>query len=574
MTGEADSPDDRAGAECIYLTKQKPGLKAGTGETMLKRIGAPRQRPRFSCSPVLTFSFRSFVEALEDSFTAYRTHSDQRVTELEDMIRQYIHNNMTLSTSLVAASERSLGLDRHDPSPLAALGASMARRESIAAGMIDLSTGIAPQHAHVGDMADAPCPVDPMQAAVHAPHPSDYQRQTGPRPHRSPLSRQYQPDSQSNFSPSGMSMLPPNTGNDMQMYPYNSHQLRAEDNPASYTPVSYEPPIWTEGASMPRDDIVQDLIRLFFGKVAPWAFIIISRADKVWEPPWDVVAHAIVVVSLRFSTDDRVRPFRDQIYNAARQHVFIQAMDMTTIETMQALALLAIDVIGSGKGPEHWSALSLLTRAAITMDLLKESDSQQSPDAEAAMTSQAGTMKFPSVLSKTKILPPPVMWQEDEARRRLFWLIFILDRYTCTATAWDIAIPQADIKRRLPCADELWRGTVGLLPQQLPHANVTDAAFRSGFRQTPLCLHSIFTVVHLPHLRLCILLHSSSKHSTSWAEHTLYSQDLSMFRMLAPWRVGRTQRQQSQVPPIAGTMISIPRSVGWRMSSPWSPCIC
>lgn len=386
------------------------------------------------------------------------------MTELEDMIRQYIHNNMTLSTNLVAASEGSVGLDRHGPSPLAPLDPAMARRESIVAGMIDLSTGIASQHTHLRDMAGGPCSVESMQAAVHAPGPSDYQRQTGPGPQQSPLSRQYQPNSQSDFASSTMSMLPPNNGNDMQMYPYNSHQLRAEDNPASYTPVSYETPIWTEGASMPRDDIVQDLIRLFFAKVAPWGFIIISRADKVWEPPWDVVAHAIVVISLRFSTDERVKPFRDQIYNAARQHVFIQAMDMTTIETMQALALLAIDVIGSGKGPEHWSALSLLTRAAITMDRLKEADSLQPLDAEATMTSQAGIMKFASVLSKTKILPPPVMWQEDEARRRLFWLIFILDRYTCTATAWDIAIPQADIKRRLPCADDLWRGTVGRIP--------------------------------------------------------------------------------------------------------------
>ena len=266
-------------------------------------------------------------------------------------------------------------------------------------------------------------------------------------------------------------MMPPNSRNDMQMYPYNSHQLRPDETHGSYTPVSYEPPIWSEGASMPRDDIVQDLIRLFFAKVAPWTFIIIPRADKVWEPPWDVVAHAIVVVSLRFSTDDRIKPFRHQIYNAARQHVVIQAMDMTTIETMQALALLAIDVIGSGRGPEHWSALSLLTRAAITMDLLKESDTQQSPDVDAAMTSQAGIMKFPSVLSKTKILPPPVIWQDDEARRRLFWLIFVLDRYTCTATAWDIAIPQADIKRRLPCADDLWRGTVSLTRDQLHLVN-------------------------------------------------------------------------------------------------------
>jgi hypothetical protein len=376
------------------------------------------------------------------------------------MIRQYIHNNMGLSTTLSAASEGSFGMPREDPSPLALANgeSSRQRRESIAAGMLDLSTGNSARGIVNGSYA-----VDPSLDS------SGHRLPTVPGSSQSPLPHQYRPHGQPNQSTSSTSMLQTNSGNDMQMYPYNTDQ---NDNNASYTPISYDPPVWTEGNSMPRNDIVQDLIRLFFAKVAPWTFIIISRPDKIWEPPWDVVAHAMVVVSLRFSTDNRIKPFRDQIYNAARQHVFIQAMDTTTIETMQALALLAIDVIGSGKGPEHWSVLSLLTRAAITMDLLKESDSQQSSDEEAAMAAHAGILRFPSVLSKTKILPPPATWQEDEARRRLFWLIFILDRYTCTATAWENAVPQSDIKRRLPCADDLWRGTVSLVRFRLSSCDI------------------------------------------------------------------------------------------------------
>jgi hypothetical protein len=300
---------------------------------------------------------------------------------------------------------------------------------------------------------------------INSTHPVDHALDphiTGGSGHRmsfsghSPLSQQHQQLLQPNQSPSSMSMMPPTGNSPLQMYPYNSTDYRQSDDASA----SYETPIWVEGASLPRDDIVRDLIRLFFAKVAPWAFIIIPMVDRVWEPPWDVVAHAMVVISLRFSKDERVISIRDQIYNAARHHVFIQAMDTTTIETMQALAILALDVIGSGKGPEHWSVLSLLTRAAITMDLLRESDTQQSPEMEASMAAQPGVMKFPSVLSKTRILQPAVMWQDDEARRRLFWLIFVLDRYTCTATAWDIAIPQADIKRRLPCANEIWKGAV------------------------------------------------------------------------------------------------------------------
>jgi hypothetical protein len=333
------------------------------------------------------------------------------------------------------------------------------KRESIAAGMLDLATGNSGRD-RTGGMYGA----NPMQPEDHMLDPQI----TGVANRRmsftgqSPSSQQTHQFLQPHQSPASASIMPPHGNSPLPLYPYNSseHYRGNGSTSTAMQSVPYEEPVWTEGASLPRPDIVRDLIQLFFAKVAPWAFIIIPMPDRVWDPPWDVVAHAMVVISLRFSKDERVIPLRDRIYNAARQHVFIQAMDMTTIETMQALAILALDVIGSGKGPEHWSVLSLLTRAAITMDLLRESDSQQSPEMEVSRAAQPGVMKFPSVLSKTKILQPAVMWQDDEARRRLFWLIFVLDRYTCTATAWDIAIPQADIKRRLPCANEIWRGAV------------------------------------------------------------------------------------------------------------------
>lgn len=330
------------------------------------------------------------------------------------------------------------------------------KRESVAAGMLDLASGSTlAQHLPPNDQNGM---YDPGSSRLQE-HDSRRMSFTGHRPHPQ---HQYPQNRGLDQSPS--SMLAPVNNDQMQMYPYTTdHRSNGSNFNTIPSPLSYEAPIWTEGASLPRDDIVHDLIRLFFKKVAPWAFILIPRADQVWEPPWDEVAHAMVVISLRFSKDERLKPYKQRIYDAARQHVFIQSMDTTSIETMQALALLALDVIGSGKGPEHWSVLSLLTRGAITMDLLRESDSQQSLESEAASDAQPGSLRFPSVLSKTKILQPPVMWQDDEARRRLFWLIFVLDRYTCTATAWDNAIPQADIKRRLPCADELWKGIVSFL---------------------------------------------------------------------------------------------------------------
>ncbi|KAJ9098194.1 hypothetical protein QFC21_004523 [Naganishia friedmannii] len=444
----------KAGAECVYLTKQKPGLKAGTGETMLKRIGENVSFANtFSADQVYLHQSFYATEALEESFAAYKESNDSRVIELEERLRRNAYDgNLAIPFATSVNSTGPALIDRILTDSPHQSDIFQLKRESIAAGMLDLASGSSslPHHPPNG------------QNGIYDVGSSRSQQHDGSRMsfsgHPPPPQHQYSQNPGLGQSPSNM--LASVENNQMQMYPYTTDQNRS--NGSNYntipSPLSYEAPIWTEGASLPRDDIVHDLIRLFFEKVAPWAFILIPRADQVWEPPWDEVAHAMVVISLRFSKDERLIPYKQRIYDAARKHVFIQSMDTTSIETMQALALLALDVIGSGKGPEHWSVLSLLTRAAITMDLLRESDSQQSLESEAVNDAQTGSLRFPSVLSKTKILQPPVMWQDDEARRRLFWLIFVLDRYTCTATAWDNAIPQADIKRRLPCADELWKG--------------------------------------------------------------------------------------------------------------------
>lgn len=403
------------------------------------------------------------AEALEDSFSAYRKYNDRHIAQLEEMIKQNSRNDAGLPLAHSVGSDGRFDPSRQVDSPIEAMQQNdmhRLKRESIAAGMLDLATGSSAR-----DRTGGVYGANPMQPDEHMIDPQitgDADRTISFAGHSPSVQRQQQ-FLQPNQSPSSMSaMMPPHGNSPMQMYPYNSSdRFRGKGNVNTMVQaVPHEDFIWTEGMSLPRDDIVRDLLRLFTIKVAPWAFITIPTVDRAWEPPWDVVTHAMVVISLRFSQDERVIPLCDRIYDAARHHVFIQAMDTTTIEAMQALAILALDVIGSGKGPEHWSALSLLTRAAITMDLLRESDSQQSPEMEASTTAQPGITKFPSVLSKTKILQPAVMWQDDEARRRLFWLIFVLDRYTCTATAWDIAIPQADIKRRLPCADAIWKGAV------------------------------------------------------------------------------------------------------------------
>lgn len=53
-------------------------------------------------------------------------------------------------------------------------------------------------------------------------------------------------------------------------------------------------------------------------------------------------------------------------------------------------------------------------------------------------------------------LPESNSFIEDEARRRLFWMIYLLDRYATLATAFEFALDDKEIDRKLPCRDDLW----------------------------------------------------------------------------------------------------------------------
>jgi uncharacterized coiled-coil protein SlyX len=207
---------------------------------------------------------------------------------------------------------------------------------------------------------------------------------------------------------------------------------------------------------LPPDDIVRDLIVLFFTHIHPWAPIL-SPTIPHYTQPWNIVVHAIVVVSLRLSTDSRLsNASTKQAYRAAaKQHILAHAIESTSIDSVQALALLALDLIGSEQGPSSWGILALLTRSAVHLGLAVEEDSSN--------LYMAGRAPTPN-LSRTSIIPPAANWHEDELRRRLFWLIFCLDRYACVSTGWDFALPDFDIKRRLPASDELWMKNVSPQP--------------------------------------------------------------------------------------------------------------
>jgi hypothetical protein len=48
-------------------------------------------------------------------------------------------------------------------------------------------------------------------------------------------------------------------------------------------------------------------------------------------------------------------------------------------------------------------------------------------------------------------------WTENEERRRVFWNVFLLDRFCSVVMGWNTSLTSDDVHRRLPCDGILWR---------------------------------------------------------------------------------------------------------------------
>jgi hypothetical protein len=60
------------------------------------------------------------------------------------------------------------------------------------------------------------------------------------------------------------------------------------------------------------------------------------------------------------------------------------------------------------------------------------------------------------LIHRMAFLGAPKSWIEKEEQRRVFWNVFLMDRFCSIATGWNFSLTSADVKRRLPCEGALW----------------------------------------------------------------------------------------------------------------------
>ena len=204
---------------------------------------------------------------------------------------------------------------------------------------------------------------------------------------------------------------------------------------------------------LPPYDLLYSLVDLYFKHVNVWLPLLDRKStlDRLFgatplEEADRVLLNALVAVSLRFSKDPRLTlETRQHYHNASKQRVQLFGLENSSVRSLQALVILALDVTGDTNGPPGWNLLALISRSVIQLGLAVEA------------TSALAAPLYPSIATlRAAVLPEAKTWIEDEERRRLFWSVYLLDRYVTIATAFEFALDEREVDRRLPCRDDLF----------------------------------------------------------------------------------------------------------------------
>lgn len=200
-------------------------------------------------------------------------------------------------------------------------------------------------------------------------------------------------------------------------------------------------------------DLLEALVEIYFARIHPWIPVLhvrqFRRRLRSLEDKKDMstILCAIASTCVRFSDDQRfgTAEERSRLAQTCRQAVILKSMESFSVENLQALIICAFDIIGSGRGPSAWSIIGSMARTVEQLQLSVEDDDPQSASHQTKV-----------LVRRMKFLRPCESWSEREERRRVFWNVFLMDRFCSITTGWNVCLTSAEVKRRLPCEGALW----------------------------------------------------------------------------------------------------------------------
>ncbi|KAL5353317.1 hypothetical protein ACLOAV_001353 [Pseudogymnoascus australis] len=204
---------------------------------------------------------------------------------------------------------------------------------------------------------------------------------------------------------------------------------------------------------LPPYEILYSLVDLYFKHVNTWCPILDRNTtfDTFFQhiPPNEpdrILLHAIVVTCLRFSNEPHLTPeIRKKYSNVSKQKVQLYGLENSNVRALQALVVVSLDVLGTSNGPEGWNLLAIIARNITQLGLGAEKNFGLAPSTDPS-----------SDTIRAFTLPRPKSWIEDEERRRLFWMVYVLDRYATICTVFAFVLGEKQANRCLPCRYDLF----------------------------------------------------------------------------------------------------------------------
>ncbi|VUC32926.1 unnamed protein product [Clonostachys rosea] len=202
--------------------------------------------------------------------------------------------------------------------------------------------------------------------------------------------------------------------------------------------------------SLPNQALLDAIMDFYFNRIQPWIPLIHAAKFRRAVQSHDgrqrnaVVLHAMIVATLKHLSQDVHRLSSEAVkatIKRSRDYVLRAAMSGLSVENLQAFSIVAFIHIGSGESARAWPIIGSMTRSVQYLHLSVEPEDIKPRN---------------SFLTSLPTLPDPENWVEEEERRRVFWNIFILDRFCSVTTGWNNSLTATDVSRRLPVCGGKW----------------------------------------------------------------------------------------------------------------------
>lgn len=202
---------------------------------------------------------------------------------------------------------------------------------------------------------------------------------------------------------------------------------------------------------LPPKAVLEVLINLYFKHIHPWAPILheTSLRVNIFQESHLSLLYAIVLITLKFTGPDFL-PNKSIVFfrETAQDHILRNVLDLGSLVSLQSLLLLACHECGFPPGPRSWGCIAVLVAAGVRYLRL---------DDEYPMRSN----KYPDFLlnfstTGAEIAEETASYIEQEERRRCFWMIYFLDRFSSASLGSAISLRMDNVHLRYPQTEESW----------------------------------------------------------------------------------------------------------------------